>query len=372
MRRIRTTWIVTFILLAALPALGQATSAPAPLPPAAAAPIPAAAPAPTPAAAPASKPAAPAATSPAADLKPAAPADNEKKEEANIRLQFEGTPFNEIIRRFCQTAKRPLVGDLNVEGTLTFFDAEPYTYHEAMDLLNVFLAMRGWRLMEDGRYLKLVQLAQVPQMPMPILQGMDNTQDIRPNEVVTMVLPLKFIQPDMAMKTIVRMVSAFGSVSPLTRGKGIIITDTLANIKRIQSFLGLMDIQSLSELQARTIPLKKANAGAVAEIINRLFGQSKARDMVWNAQRERYEFLPADPREVVNATADERTNLLLLMGGDEKLAMAEQMVLRLDQDEGEAAGEMRVFELKKAKAEDIANVIRQSLSKSAEIGRAHV
>src|SRR5690349_15524191 len=80
----------------------------------------------------------------------------------NIRLQFEGIPYADVIERFSQMAGKPLVSDTNVVGTLSFNDPKPYTYQEALDTLNLMLAMKGVTLVETGNYLRLVPFKQLP------------------------------------------------------------------------------------------------------------------------------------------------------------------------------------------------------------------
>ena len=189
-----------------------------------------------------------------------------------IRFQFDGMPYVDVIHLFAQMAGKPVVGDVQIDGTLTFFDSEPYTYQQAFDTLNTILAMRGYALMEDGRFLQLVPLTQVPKMPLPILKGLDQAEGVPPGQIVTVVLPLKFLPADSAAKTLAPLVSSFGTVAPLGKGKGVIITDRLSNIQRVRGLLNQLDTQTLVEQQIRTYKLKAASARQVADVINNLFG----------------------------------------------------------------------------------------------------
>src|SRR6185503_10969651 len=103
--------------------------------------------------------------------------------QRNIRFQFDGIPYGDVLERFAQMAGKPLVADTNIQGTLTFNDSKPYNYQEAIDTLNVMLAMKGVMLVEDGHFLKVVPFKEVPQLPLKILRGVDTTGDVRPGEV---------------------------------------------------------------------------------------------------------------------------------------------------------------------------------------------
>lgn len=338
---------------AMLPAVAQVVSAtmpaattakPAPL--AGATPAPATAPA-TPTPSPATAPATPVAKAPTT-APASAPALAKVKRD--YVFQFEGTPYVDVVKRFAQSVDRPLIGDLNVEGTLTFFDSEPYSTEEALDTLNILLGMRGFVLAEQGRYLRLVPIAQVPQMNLKIFAGLDKVDGVRPSAIITVVLPLKYLEPDTAAKSVLRMVSSFGAISPMPRGKGLIITDQLSTIQRIRALLEQMDTDTMSNQTIRTVVLTKASARAVAAILTNLFGSAG------KAQRE-----GATPENFV-ATYDERINMVLLMGSEPKLTQAETTAKNLDTGDGPASGgEVRVFELKYAKATDLANALRQAM-----------
>ena len=104
---------------------------------------------PAPATAPAAVPSEPArpvdAPAPLASATVTAPGGSESA-QPTIRFQFDGVPYARVVKRFAEMSGRPLIGDVNVEGTLTFFDSEPYTYAEAFDALNLLLSMRGYTL----------------------------------------------------------------------------------------------------------------------------------------------------------------------------------------------------------------------------------
>ena len=76
--------------------------------------------------------------------------------DRNIRFQFDGIPYADVVDRVSQMAGKPLLSDTNVVGTLTYDDPNAYSYTEALDTLNLILAMRGVMLLEDGNNLRLV------------------------------------------------------------------------------------------------------------------------------------------------------------------------------------------------------------------------
>ncbi len=267
-------------------------------------------------------------------------------------------------------AGKPILGEYHVEGTLTFFDPQPYTFEEAFDTFNLLLAMRGYTMVDTRRFLRVVAMKEATKAPLRIVKGWDEAEKLRPGELVTMMLPLKFMTAEDAVRVLMPVVSTYGTVAPLGSGRGIIITDRIENMQRIRIILDELDTGTLSaENQVKTYKLKRASARDIASIVSNLFPPSRAasepkylRDKEGRMSRNPNYGKPTAPSDLgVKAMADQRTNTLFLTGPGEKLALAEQIIEQLDAIEPGATGDMRVFELKNARAEDLVNTIKQLL-----------
>ena len=93
----------------------------------------------------------------------------QEKQKRDIRIQFEGVSYSDALQRFSQMANKPLIVESSLEGTLTFFDPEPYSYREALDVFNVILSMKGVALVENGRFLQLTKLENLKKLPLKVL-----------------------------------------------------------------------------------------------------------------------------------------------------------------------------------------------------------
>ncbi|MFB3892666.1 MAG: secretin N-terminal domain-containing protein [Phycisphaerae bacterium] len=355
------TWKLTAMVaigfVTASLALGQA-AAPSLAPSTAAASAPASKPAAPPASASDAVPTpAPVAVAPAPTSAPAsAPAS---KPARTIKLEYANAPYNDVVRSFIQSAvKKPVIGDFNIDGNLTFKDAEPYTYDEAFKMMNLLLSMRGWAMVEHERYVQVVQSKSV--LP-PIVEGEGAASKYGPGDVVQMVVPVKYISADDAAKAVVRNVSQNGWIMPLPRGKGIVITDRMENIDYIRSMLAILDKENLAEQQLRPRALKQASADSVATTINNLFGPNRPRKMVWDLRQNRFVPDASDSGDFVTAVPDARTNTVFLVGASDKLAMAEKIVEQIDLPTGPEGGDIKIIPVKNARAEEMANTIRQIL-----------
>jgi type II secretory pathway component GspD/PulD (secretin) len=286
----------------------------------------------------------------------------------NIRFQFEGITYMDALERFAQMAGKPLVTDTNILGTLTFKDPNPYTYGEALDMLNVMLAMKGTMLMESGHYLQLVQVKQLPQMPLKIMRGVDQSGDMRPGEVVTVVLPVKNVDSKEIADAITAMLSNAGSVAPLPKGRGLIVTDKLGSIQRIRYLLSQIDTEATVDRQMKTYTLIHASGAIVCDLLNRTFGIATApKRTQYNPNSKQLEVLPPDPNDYVTAVYDDASRTLVLFGPNERMALAEELVNRFEQ-QGGGGGDVRIYYPSSIKADELASLIRQAIPGVAAAG----
>ncbi len=316
---------------------------------------------------PAPKPAAPKPAAPEPAPKPAAPAP--KPALPKINFQFKRESYRDVIRFMARAANKPVLGNVDaVQGTLTYFDASPYSFDEAMGIVNEVLLISGVRLVDKGRYLRLITLPEVP-LHTKILQGMDDAKLLPGDQIITTIVPLQFLDASQAVSLVARMVPRYGTLSPLEKGKGIIITSSVSNIRRIQRLLGTVDKGSLTERQLKYYPLKNAPAADAAKLVQALFGSAATRRYVYNAQRRRYVPAAPDPSETVTVTADARSNMLVVLAATDKHKLIEEMIAKIDVDEPIGEGAIRIVELKSAKAEDLAKTLASAVGYKTVVER---
>lgn len=284
----------------------------------------------------------------------------------NIRFQFDGIPYADVIERFAQMANKPLLAGTKPEGTLTYNDANAYTYAEALDTLNVILSMKGVMLVENANYLQLVPFKELPSMPLRLLRGTGANGDVRPGEVVTAVLDAKNVDSKEITESLTAMLSNAGSMAVLPRGRGIIITDRLANIQRIKTLLATIDIEAPAERQMKTYALQNTSGAIVADLLNRTFGVATApKRQEFNPSTKAMVSLPPDPNEYITAVYDDASRTMVLFGPRERIALAEELIAKFDSREG-PAGDVRIYYPTSMRAEELANIIRQAVPGVAE------
>jgi type II secretory pathway component GspD/PulD (secretin) len=298
----------------------------------------------------------PSAAKPDVVVSAAAPAVPARK----IRFQFDGIPYSDVVERFAQMAGKPLLSDTNVVGTLTYDDPNAYSYTEALDTLNLMLSMKGVMLLEDGNNLRLVPFKQLPAMPLRIMRGTENIGDVRPNEIVTVVLDAKNLDSKEVTDSILPMLSNAGSVAPLGRGRGLVVTDRLANIQRVRMLLATIGTEQEANRQMKTYTLLNASGAIVSDLLNRTFGPATApKRTSYNPNTKAMEVLPPDPNDYITSVYDEASRTLVLFGPTERIELAEELINKFEQKGG--SGDVRIYQPQTVKADELASMIRQAI-----------
>ena len=294
----------------------------------------------------------------------------EAAEERNIRIQFEGVPYSDALQRFSQMANKPLIIESPVQGTLTFYDPQPYTYQEALDVLNVILSMKGVALVETGRYLQLSKLENIKKLPLKVIRGGDASGDVRPGQIVTVVVQLQHLDAAEVSAAASSLLSNAGSIAPMTQGKGLIITDRLESIKRVQNLLSEIDIGADAERVMKTHLLKHSSGLVVAELINKTFGKASApKRLKYNDKTKRYDSFDPEPSTYVTAVYDEASRTMVLFGPTEQVDLASDLLLQFEVGDGRA-GEVKIFLPSKVDADDLAEMIRDGVEGVAGKGES--
>ena len=129
-------------------------------------------------------------------------------------------------------------------------------------------SMKGVALVETGRYLQLSKLEKKG-CRSRLYGGMPG--DVRPGQSYCgrTVAASGCGRVSAAASS---LLSNAGSIAPMTQGKGLIITDRLESIKRVQNLLSEIDIGADAERVMKTHLLKHSSGLVVAELINKTFG----------------------------------------------------------------------------------------------------
>jgi type II secretory pathway component GspD/PulD (secretin) len=233
------------------------------------------APAANPPGAPASTTNAPAALAPATNAAAtnaaAATADGQGPSDG-LRLNFRNAPIDLVLNYLSEAAGFIIELDTPVHGTVSVVSAQPMTKDEAVDLLNSVLNKNGYAAIRTGdRTLKIMDKTTAKSSNNPVKIGNDPSDIPNNDEMVTQIIPIRFVEAAQLVTDISPFVSSGATIIANQAGNSIIITDTQANIKHLAEIIKAIDSSAEDVTELRVFRLQHADPTEMATLLTSLF-----------------------------------------------------------------------------------------------------
>ena len=187
------------------------------------------------------------------------------------------------------------------------------TAKEAFEIFLSVLADAGYSTVEKGRVIKIVPRGSEVDPKLVFLKG----EPIGPSDQrITVFIELAHISSEETAAALQSMTSPEGKLLASPAGNRLIVVDHAANVERIRKAVVSLD-RAGNRLKIESIPLERASAAEVTEILRRIFpmvGQS--RGTVFG-------------RHFV-ALADLRTNSVVVQAPDDEIVLTRKLLAKID------------------------------------------
>ena len=260
--------------------------------------------------------------------------------EKRYRLPSGDVDLVELTRTVAQITGFSFLHGKDFSGTAHLVINHEVTAKEAFDIYLSVLANAGFTTIEKGKVIKIVPRGTEVDPNLVFLKG----EPIGPSDRrITVFIDLSHISSAQAAGALKNLVSPEGKLLASPSGNRIIVVDDAANVDRIRKAAAAMDVKG-NRLKIEVIPLEKASAVAVANILSRLFpAVGKTRGTSFG---ERFTALP-----------DLRTNAVIVQAPDREVAISRKLLKALD--DPEASGAISVETLRNADAQSASELIHR-------------
>lgn len=325
-----------------------------------------------------------------AEATPTAPATPLREGETGLRMNFRNAPLDLVLNYLSEAAGFIVVLEAEVKGKIDVLSNQPLDKEEAVELLNRVLNKNGYAAIRDGRTLTIVSQDEAKKRDIPVRAGSDPNNIPKGHEMITQVLPVKFINAVQLSRDLASLFPSTATVAANEGGNSLVITDTETNIRRIAEIIKALDTGISAVSSVKVYSLKYADAKALATTVRDLF-QTQDNARGGNNQTQQQFRGPgggfpgggfpggfggnnaggnagggrggnagstsarvASPRVV--AVADERSNSLVVSAPSEQIPVIDELVAQVDTNVDDIT-ELRVFRLKFADPQEMADLI---------------
>lgn len=246
-----------------------------------------------------------------------------------ISLNF---PENVELKVFVQYVSKRLginilYDEQVISRRITLQSPENIPESSLLGLLESVLAMKGMALVdadEPGwkRIVPVANLTAISRSPSETDKLLESP-DVSPSAAVTGVFVLKNIDPKRADEVITPFLTQPGANSVTLEGQPLlIVTDFASNMRRIRDLIHLID-QPTQAISMRFLPAKHQDAAALAQdALKMMRAKLNAESKTQGAAGP-----PADGLDIIH---DERTNQVVIVGTQKRVAEAVDVIQSLD------------------------------------------
>ena len=283
-----------------------------------------------------------------------------------VSLDFDNVDLKVFIKYVSEITGRNFVVDDKVRGRITLISPTKIRVDELERVMESLLELNGFTAVPSGSVTKIVPLREVKQRGVQTDVGRD-PRDITPiDRMVTHLVPLRYADINEVRNMLTPLVSKDGNITAYGPSNTIILTDLASNVNRLVKIIQEVDIKVTDE-QIVVVTLKFASAidlaPQVTAAVEARLGETAAA-APGRPRAPRGAARPgvpgaavSGPEKVFRIIADPRSNALVIIAGRAELAMALDLVEKLDVRLPPGRAQIHVYYLENALAEDLAKVL---------------
>jgi len=270
--------------------------------------------------------------------------------EPAVTIDFDQVDIPIFIKFISELTGKNFVIDKRVRGKVTIISPNKITVDEAYKVFESVLEVHGFTTIPSGNIIKIVPAASARTKNVETRLRRGAALDSE-DKVVTQLIPLRYAEPDELKKLFAPFISKSSVMVSYPPTRTLIVTDVQSNIKRLLSIARAIDVEGVGE-EISVIPLEYASASPLAKSLNSVFERRAVK-------RKR----TAGPQTVTKIVADGRTNSLVVVSSEDDAAKIRKLVKLLDKEAPRGQGDIHVFYLQHANAEELTKVLTAIPSK---------
>ena len=267
----------------------------------------------------------------------------QEPEKRYVTIDFDNVDIVLFIKFISELTGKNFVVDKGVKGKVTIISPTKISVQEAYKVFESVLEVHGFTTVQAGNIIKVV----------PALHARSKNIETRLREeaitpedkVVTRLIPLDYANPDELKKLFAPLISKSSVIASYPPTRMLIVTDVLSNIKRLLKIVEAIDLVGIGE-EISVVPLEHATASDLSKSLGDIF-----------QRRVRKPVKGAPVSAVIRIVAEDRTNCLIILATEDDTVKIRELINLLDREIPRGEGNIHVYYLQNANAEDLAKVL---------------
>ena len=266
-----------------------------------------------------------------------------------VTLNFTNIDIAALVKVMSALTRRNFVLDERVAGKVTLMTPTKITPDEAYQVFLSALEIKGFTAVEDGMVTRIIPAAAARQSGLRVYKD----DDFSGQGFITKLIRLTYVNPNEIARTLTQLVSKDGSLIAYPATNSLIITDSIYNIKKMESLIHALDVPaSEGRGKINVYYLKHANAEDFAKVMSALVSHLPVPPAGGAAARQM-----AGPSTIlegqVTITADKATNSLIIVASPGDYETMKDVIRKLDIRRRQVYVEAAIIEMSLTKAREL-------------------
>src|SRR5882672_8999308 len=302
--------------------------------------------------------------------------------ERTISFNLRNADIVQVINLISELTGKSFLVDDKVRGKVTIIAPTEVTLEEAYQIFLSVLEIQGFTIVPQGPIIKIIPSRDVKDNPIPTATDTQHPFSPTTESFVTQLVPLQYADANDIRGLLTPLVSKESSLLAYAPTNSLIVTDTVSNINRLLKIIVALDIEAPSAI-FKVVTLKFAQAEQIANALRSALeglGTEAGTGAPTGAEAAPQPGVQpaARGRRPAQASAgqrsqrgpriipDARTNSLVLIATRADMGTLEDLIMKLDIRTPEGRGQIHVYYLQYANAEELAQVLT---AQAGEIAR---
>ena len=273
-----------------------------------------------------------------------------------VSVNFDNVDIRAVLKTIGEITGINFIPHQTVTGTVTVMSPTPIRLGDLYAFLQSILDVYGYAAVETDNAVKIIPKAEAAKNYAQVRIGADPAYMPRNDAIVTQIMPLKYADATEVSQIIQPTLATGAQMAVYPRTNSIMVTDTSANIHHIAQIISRLDLPGCKE-KAVLLPLVHASAKVVSEQLVAIMERTRGGPSQAGRPRP-----GATAEQGPNVLADERTNSLIIIAGEQDIEMITQLAKQIDIERPLGTNNVHVVYLKNADANEVAPSLESALT----------
>ncbi|HET6654680.1 MAG TPA: type II secretion system secretin GspD [Gammaproteobacteria bacterium] len=272
---------------------------------------------------------------------------SQKASQGQVSLNFKDADIREVAQSIGEIVGKNFILDPQVQGRVTVISSKPIPAAAVYSTFLSVLEVHGFAAVPAGAVTKIIPALKARQVPGVAPSRIGNAPG---DAMITQVVSVDHVPAAQLVPVLRPLMSTQAHLAAYQPSNILIISDRVDNVQRLMRIIQRIDTSGTNAVDI--IPLHYASATDVVRVLTGLLqGTQQA---------------SGNP---IRLAADERTNSVLIGGGQSERLRIKALIAQLDTEQKQG-GNTQVIYLHYAKAKDLAEVLKGFVDASAKLQQA--